>query len=277
MGILLVSATVLGLVGGYISNLVADSTNALLAKQHIYWRIMIWMTFIGLMQTAAILVTGYLSSFLLMDWRRWMTHWLLDFYMRNRTYYEIEKEQFIDNPDQRIQEEVSSVCQTVIGFPQFILSSLTTIGVQAAIIIKVSPSMFWAVLIYSVVNTLVSLWLNNPTIKQNWDLTKTNANMRSGLMHLRDNAETIAFYRGEKSEQVRLKQRLTDVAKVKMTILYYGIRMSIVGQVMSLVFSLLPIFLSSRSISPVRLATAPSTSVLRRRRWCYPACPLSQT
>lgn len=98
MGILLVSATVLGLVGGYISNLVADSTNALLAKQHIYWRIMIWMTFIGLMQTLAGLVTDYLSSFLLMDWRRWMTNWLLGFYMSNRTYYEIEKEQFIDNP-----------------------------------------------------------------------------------------------------------------------------------------------------------------------------------
>lgn len=242
MAILLTSATVLGFVGGYISNLVAASTNALLAKQHIYWRIMIWMTFVGLMQTGAGLITGYLSSFLLMDWRRWMTRWLLNYYLRHRTYYEIEKEKFIDNPDQRIQEEVSNVCQTVIGIPQFILSSLTTIGVQAAIIIKISPSMFWAVLAYSVLNTLVALWVNNPTIRQNWDLTRTNANFRSSLMHLKDNAETIAFYRGEQSERVRLLQRLADVAKVKMTMLYYSLRMSVVNQFMSLLFSLLPIF-----------------------------------
>lgn len=242
MVVLLTSATVLGFVGGYISNLVADSTNALLAKQHIYWRIMIWMTFVGLMQTGAGLITGYFSSFLLMDWRRWMTRWLLTYYLRHRTYYEIEKEQFIDNPDQRIQEEVSNVCQTVIGIPQFILSSLTTIGVQAAIIIKISPPMFWAVLAYSVLNTLIALWINNPTIRQNWDLTRTNANFRSGLMHLKDNAETIAFYRGEQSERLRLHQRLAEVAKVKMTMLYYSLRMSVVNQFMSLLFSLLPIF-----------------------------------
>ena len=242
MVVLLTSATVTGFIGGYISNLVADSTNALLAKQHIYWRIMIWMTFIGLMQCCADMVTGYLGNYLLLDWRRWMTHWLLQFYLRHRTYYEIEKDKFIDNPDQRIQEEVENVCQTVIGIPQFILSSLTTVGVQAAIIIKISLPMFWAVIAYSVLNTLVALWINNPTIRQNWDLTHSNANMRSGLMHLKDNAETIAFYRGEGSERIRLHQSLAEVAKVKMTMIFYDLRVGVVNQLMGLLFSLLPIF-----------------------------------
>lgn len=242
MAMLLSSAAAFSLVGGYMSNLVADSTNALVAKQSIYWRIMIWMTFVGLMQTLAMQVTSWFSAWLLLDWRKWMTRHLLHAYMQNRTYYEIEKDGFIDNPDQRLQEEVPSVCQTVIGIPQFILSSLMTIAVQASIIVQVSPGMFWAVLIYAGLNTLVSMWLYNPTIKQNWDLTVANARMRSKLMHLRDNAETIAFYRGESSERMGLHQRLRDVVRVKMTMIFYGIRMSVVNQAMGLIFSLLPVF-----------------------------------
>ncbi|MEH4211008.1 ATP-binding cassette domain-containing protein [Klebsiella pneumoniae] len=242
MAMQLSSAAAFSLVGGYLSNLVADSTNALVAKQSIYWRIMIWMTFVGLMQTLAMQVTSWFSAWLLLDWRKWMTRHLLHAYMQNRTYYEIEKDGFIDNPDQRLQEEVPSVCQTVLGIPQFILSSLMTIAVQASIIVQVSPGMFWAVVIYAGVNTLVSMWLYNPTIRQSWDLTVAQARMRTGLMHLRDNAETIAFYRGENSERKGLHQRLRDVARVKMTMIFYGIRMSVVNQVMGLIFSLLPIF-----------------------------------
>ncbi len=91
MAMQLSSAAAFSLVGGYLSNLVADSTNALVAKQSIYWRIMIWMTFVGLMQTLAMQVTSWFSAWLLLDWRKWMTRHLLHAYMQNRTYYEIEK------------------------------------------------------------------------------------------------------------------------------------------------------------------------------------------
>ena len=67
MAMQLSSAAAFSLVGGYLSNLVADSTNALVAKQSIYWRIMIWMTFVGLMQTLAMQVTSWFSAWLLLD------------------------------------------------------------------------------------------------------------------------------------------------------------------------------------------------------------------
>ncbi|MCA6951098.1 ABC transporter ATP-binding protein/permease [Pectobacterium polaris] len=238
---LLFSASAFSVAGGYFSYLVADTTNALVEKKEVYWRLMIWMSFIGIMQTSASLFLGYISAKLMLDWRSWLTEHLVNNYLDKRTYYEIQKDEFIDNPDQRIQEEVAPFCSTMVGIPQFLLGALMTVSIQASILTHVSTSMFWAVVIYAAVNTLVTLWIYRPTIKQNWDKTVASARLRSALMHLRDNAETVAFYRGEGSERMRLMERLAALARVRMTIIYYSLTLATVEQVMSLVFTFLPI------------------------------------
>ncbi|MBJ7556573.1 ABC transporter ATP-binding protein/permease [Marinomonas spartinae] len=240
---LLFSSAAIGIIGGYVSYLVADYTNALVDKNaSIYWSLMIWTTFVVFMRILLSSVTGFFSSWIVLNWRQWMTEQITQSYMRNRTYYEIEQSKFIDNPDQRIQDEVANVCQTIVGLPQFVISSLTNIAVQASIILNVSTGLFWFILIYAIVNTFVTIWIYNPTIKLNWAVTVAKANMRTKLMAVRDHAETIAFYRGERSERLHLNQRLKDVMQAKLKLMFYNnINMSAVNEVLSLIFNLLPI------------------------------------
>ena len=44
-------------------------------------------------------------------WRRWLTRKILDRYFNNRAYYELNSHGKIDNPDQRIAEDVGTFTQ----------------------------------------------------------------------------------------------------------------------------------------------------------------------
>jgi vitamin B12/bleomycin/antimicrobial peptide transport system ATP-binding/permease protein len=54
----------------------------------------------------------YVRDYLGMHWREWLTGEFLGNYFKNRNYYEIEADGSIDNPDQRIMEDIRSFTRT---------------------------------------------------------------------------------------------------------------------------------------------------------------------
>src|SRR5262249_10258729 len=80
-----------------------------------------------------------------------------------------------------------------------------------------------------------------PTIKQNWDSTVAEADLRFGLLHVRDHAETIAFYRGENGERVHLLDRVARAIATQWRLVRYQTAMSVVTRLMTLLWSMLPL------------------------------------
>jgi putative ATP-binding cassette transporter len=76
-----------------------------------------WQTviiFIGVLVIYAPLLacSTYLRDRLSLQWRKWLTHRFVDNYFRHRAYYKLHiSETEIDNPDQRIAEDVRSFTQ----------------------------------------------------------------------------------------------------------------------------------------------------------------------
>jgi len=59
----------------------------------------------------------YLRDRLSLQWRRWLTHRFVDNYFRDRAYYNLNTSNTdIDNPDQRIAEDVRSFTQESLTF-----------------------------------------------------------------------------------------------------------------------------------------------------------------
>ncbi|CAL8470471.1 g10013 [Coccomyxa elongata] len=153
----------------------------------------------------------YLQSKLALDWRDYMTRRLTEEYFQNRTFYQIQSGSHIDNPDQRISSDVRQFTDTALGFSMTILNAGVDLISFSGILYSIYPPLFVALLIYSLGGTATSVFLGRKLVGLNFQQEAQEANFRFGLVRVRENAESIAFYGGEESEAKLLFQRLGKV------------------------------------------------------------------
>jgi vitamin B12/bleomycin/antimicrobial peptide transport system ATP-binding/permease protein len=98
--------------------------------------------------------------------------------------------------------------------------------------LELPRAMFWIVFVYVSVATTVTFWIGHTLIKLSFANERLNAAFRYALVRLRDAAEAVAFYHGERAEQTRLRQRFTPIIDnyrryVSRTIGYTGWNVSV--------------------------------------------------
>ena len=131
-------------------------------------------------------------------WRRWLTHRFLDGYLGERKYYEIGASNEIDNPDQRISEDINTFTGRSTHFLLIFLGSLMQLVAFSAVLWSISHTLVAFLAVYALLGTVGALYLfGAPLIRLNFWQLRREADFRFGLMRLRENAESIAFYRGE--------------------------------------------------------------------------------
>jgi vitamin B12/bleomycin/antimicrobial peptide transport system ATP-binding/permease protein len=242
--IILSVGSVYTLAGGMTSYYTAKQTNSLLAKDvGAYWGYWGLVCAFVAMRFAMLNVGNYFEVVLELNWRTWLSTHLIDRYLRSRTYYRINIDRDLDNPDQRIQEGVYPFVNVMTSLPQRLMTATVDIGVQVVILMSISPAMFWATLVYVVVMTVATLRIYRPMIRQEWNSTIAEADFRYGLLHVRDNAETIAFYEGENSESRHLLARLKIAVARRRTARLYEIVTNIFNQSTGFLWDVLPMIL----------------------------------
>ena len=164
----------------------------------------------------------YLRQMLQIKWRTWMTNNYLSAWMGGQTYYRLQDS--ADNPDQRISEDIGQFVNIsltlIIGF----LRQLTTLAAFGVVLWELSGSitiaglvipgyMFWFSFIYSGVGTFFAHKVGRKLIGLNFDQQKYEADFRFSMMRVRENSESIAFYRGEASEMEGFNLKFSNVIK----------------------------------------------------------------
>ncbi|MBQ2246172.1 MAG: ABC transporter ATP-binding protein/permease, partial [Selenomonadales bacterium] len=166
----------------------------------------------------------YLRQMLEIKWRRWMTRQYLERWLDNRMYYRLQLSGGTDNPDQRISEDLRLFVQLTlalsIGFMKavvtlvsfiFILWQLSGTFTVPVLDITIPGYMVFIALLYAVAGTYLTQKIGRPLIKQNFDQQRYEADFRYSLVRLRENCESIAFYRGEAPEGEVFRTRFTNV------------------------------------------------------------------
>ena len=156
-------------------------------------------------------IVGYVTGKLMLNWRQWLTERFLEDSFRDRAFYRISSDASIDNPDQRISEDLNTFTAFAVSFVVQVLQGLAT-GVSFIVVLWLISPMLVVVLAACVGGgSLLTIVIGRPLIGINFAQRRLEADFRYSLVGLRNNAEAIAFFGGEPREHRALLQRLYAV------------------------------------------------------------------
>lgn len=231
-------------IGAWSSFVIKDQTDALVAKDmDTFWPLLGLSCLLVVLRYVSTAVQSYLDGLLNLHWRRWLTTYMVDLYLQRRTYFEITQNNLIDNPDQRIQEEIGPFCMLVSLLPRQLFGSALDMTVQAAILMTISPNLFWAVVAFAAIKTVLMILLYKPTIRQSYEITVAEADLRYGLLHVRDHAETVALYHGEAAERRHILDRLATAFRKGLVQNLYQVWLTLAYGGFNLLWTALPLIL----------------------------------
>lgn len=146
-----------------------------------------------------------------LSWRDYLARTLMKRYFHNRAYYRLTSSEEIDNPDQRISEDARNFTVTTLSFVLIIINSIIQIVGYTGVLWSISHVLVAVLIGYAIFGTLGAFFIGKRLIGLNYLQYEREANFRYGLVRVRDNAESIAFYRGERRELSDLRARLGGV------------------------------------------------------------------
>src|SRR5262249_19732910 len=137
----------------------------------------------------------------------------IDRYLAGRAYYRMKARTDVDNPDQRITEDVKTFTEQTLALLLIIINSTISLISFAGILWSITPWLFLAAVLYAVFGSLMTVFLGRRLVKFDVLQFKKEADLRYDLMQVRTHAEPVALHGGEAEEKGRLFQRLAALVE----------------------------------------------------------------
>lgn len=173
---------------------------------------LIYMGVLGATTVIAVLYR-YTEERLGLLWREQLTRRLVAEYIDDRTYYSLKVNGDIKNPDERIADDVRSFTVTTLSFALMTLNGLLTVAAFSGVMWSISPLLFMVAVIYAAGGTYMAVFLGRPLVGLNSAQLDKEANFRSDLIYVRENAEPVALSRREGRLRRRLSRGIDEWAE----------------------------------------------------------------
>lgn len=167
----------------------------------------------------------FFCSKAILIWRRWLSAHYVNRWLSSKCYYRETGLGNLDNPDQRIAQDLQLFPALTINMIFDFIDSIGSLGVFSVILWKLSDqyiilgyhvpgSLLWIAIAFVIVGTYFTHLIGKPLINLEKQSQKIEADYRYRLMRIRDNAKAIGAYGGELYEEKSLSERFKHVYTV---------------------------------------------------------------
>ncbi|MEM7555595.1 MAG: ABC transporter ATP-binding protein/permease [Cyanobacteria bacterium P01_A01_bin.84] len=212
---LLISLIFLSLIGTFLLVIVSiflGEVTTSLAERDQERFVQASLFFIGVIVLGVLLLSlkSYVQAKLSLYWRRWLTYNFLNQYFDRQNFYRLSFNPDIDNPDQRIAEDIKSFTLQSVNFLIILLDSILQLVGFVGVLWLTSQPLTLFLITYAVFGTVITtIFFGRVLVQINFEQLKYEADFRYSLTRVRENSEAIAFYRGEKPELKQIESRFT--------------------------------------------------------------------
>lgn len=170
----------------YISR---DFYNALNARDEPLFYEKIELFFLALLVAVPVSVYyRFLREKLSLYWREVLTSKALDAYFTNKKFYEIETIRDIDNPDQRIADDIRYFTRTSLDFFITLITSIIDLFSFSAILFQIYPGLFIAIIAYAGIGSFITTNIGSSLVALNYERLIKEANFRFSVIRTRENS-----------------------------------------------------------------------------------------
>ncbi|XP_070106419.1 lysosomal cobalamin transporter ABCD4 isoform X1 [Equus caballus] len=207
----------------------------------------------------------FICNLLYVSWRKDLTEHLHHLYFRGRVYYTLNVlRDDVDNPDQRISQDVERFCRQLSSMASKLIISPFTLVYYTY---QCFQSTGWlgpvSIFGYFILGTIVNKILMGPIVVKLVQQEKLEGDFRFKHMQIRVNAEPAAFFRAGHVEHMRTNRRLQTLLQTQRELmskelwLYIGVNtFDYLGSILSYVVIAIPIFSGVYGdLSPTELST----------------------
>ncbi|XP_062973923.1 lysosomal cobalamin transporter ABCD4 isoform X2 [Elgaria multicarinata webbii] len=193
----------------------------------------------------------FICNLMYVSWRKTLTEYLHGYYFQGQVYYTLNMlHQEIDNPDQRISQDVERFCKQLSSMAsKLIISPFTLVYYTYQCFYSTGWLGPVSIFGYFIIGTIVNKVLMSPIVSKLVHQEKLEGDFRFKHMQLRVNAESAAFYRAGEVEHMRTNRRLQTLLQTQRELmgkelwLYIGINtFDYLGSILSYVVIAIPIF-----------------------------------
>ncbi|QSA97829.1 ABC transporter ATP-binding protein/permease [Methylococcus sp. EFPC2] len=163
--------------------------------------------------TVVSVISRYAEERMALLWRVFLAQRTVHRYTGNRLYFHMLERPDIGNPDQRISEDIKAFTTSTLSFALMLINSSFTVVAFSGVLWSISPLLLLVAVIYAALGSYFTIRLGRPLMRLNFDQLDKEANFRSSLIYLRENADAVALTGREGPLTRKLLQRLDELAE----------------------------------------------------------------